>query len=442
MKPDTVVVRFEQVAEQVQGPVKRLIGFVRAKHMLGLFDAADLEANPRSAKAGPVTEDIIESIEDSAEIFPFKTKGVLVGTSSYESLERQRFQLRFKDSSVEGILDGGHNMLAIGTKILSYVIEDKKELNRIKVWSDFKEAWQEHREEVNLIRDHLAFLVPLEILVPSDLRDDEVVHKFNTSLLDICAARNNNVELTLETKANKKGFYDELRKCLPASLQTKIEWKSNASGTIKVRDLIALSWIPLSVIDLPEPIQVPPQNIYRNKGECAKLFDKLMDNEQVSKAKGGQYTHELHNTSVYSAFQIAGKLPEIYDRIYREFPEAYNRTGGSFGKIAVVKLAKDMRSKPLTHFGEEETKYSYPDGLIMPLVYGMKALMYKDENNQVKWKENPIQFLEQHLDTIVRKYKVILEAFRYDPQKVGKNEGSYSLVIDAIETELLRRDAA
>ncbi|HEV1999607.1 MAG TPA: hypothetical protein VGQ97_03885, partial [Xanthobacteraceae bacterium] len=279
MKPDNVVIKFEQVAEQVQGPVKRLIGFVRAKHLLGLFDAADLEANPRSAKAGALTEEIIESIEDSPEIFPFKTKGVLIGACEYKALERNRYQLRFKDSNVEGVLDGGHNMLAVGTKILSYVVENKRELNKIRVWDDLKQSWQEHREAIDTIKDYLDFLVPIEILVPSNLADEDIVDEFKTSLLGICAARNNNVELTLETKANKRGYYEELRKCLPASVQAKIEWKSNDGGTIKVRDVIALTWIPLSVIDLPEPIVLPPQNIYRNKGECAKLFDRLLDNE-------------------------------------------------------------------------------------------------------------------------------------------------------------------
>src|SRR5262249_21739934 len=62
MNPNRVLIRYDQYAEQVEGPVRRIIGFVRAKNMLTLFDAADLEANPRSAKAGPVTDAIVESI--------------------------------------------------------------------------------------------------------------------------------------------------------------------------------------------------------------------------------------------------------------------------------------------------------------------------------------------------------------------------------------------
>src|SRR3546814_430492 len=187
--------------------------------MLPLFDAVALEANPRSAKAGLVTEAISESIAETPDTFPFKTKGVLVGASDYDGLDRKRYELRFENPHVEGILDGGHNMLAIGTHILALATGDEKLPRRIKRWPDFKDAWEENRPLVNALRKAgpedadetgpLDFLIPLEILVPSDVEDEEVVREFKSSLLDICAARNNNVELRLETKANQKGYYAE-----------------------------------------------------------------------------------------------------------------------------------------------------------------------------------------------------------------------------------------
>jgi len=451
MNPANIVIRFEQVAEQTEGPVKRVVGFVRAKNMLQLFDAADLEANPRSAKAGAVTADIIESIRGTPETFPFKTKGVLVGASDYEALQRHRYELRFQNTKIEGILDGGHNMLAIGTHIVAKALADDKVLKKIKSWPDLKEAWEANRAEIDALRKTggdeasdgpLDFLVPIEVLVPSDVENNAVVDDFNGSLLDICAARNNNVELTLETKANKKGFYEYLRKSLPRKIADRIEWKANDGGEVKVRDIIALAWIPLSVIDLPVDIRIPPQNIYRNKGGCAQEFDKLMSDEQVSNVSDGDYRHKLHNTAVHSALVTAGQLPELYDKIYRDFPDAYNDTEGKFGRISIVKMAKDMRTKPTTHFTDEPVAYSYPDGLIMPLVYGLKALMEKDEKGHVRWKEDPVRFLDDCLQAIVKKYRVILDAFRFDPQKIGKNEGSYELVLDAFETELLKRKAA
>lgn len=453
MNPTNIVIRFEQVADQFEGPVRRLVGFVRAKHMLQLFDAADLEANPRSAKAGSVTADIIESIKDTPETFPFKTKGILVGASNYKPLQRNRYELHFENTKIEGVLDGGHNMLAIGSLILERALGDEKVFKKLKIklWPDLKAAWEEHRDLIEALRKSQAedgadgpldFLVPIEVLVPSNLEDDEVVAAFNSSLLDICAARNNNVELTLETRANKKGFYEYLRKNLPPKIADRIEWKTNDGGEIKVRDVIALAWIPLSVIELPIDIKIPPQNIYRNKGGCAQEFDRLMSDASVSRETDDDYTHELHNSAVHSALVLAGQLPALYDKIYRDFPYAYNDNDGKFGRINVVKLAKEMRTKPTSHFLDEEVEYSYPDGLILPLVYGLRALMAVDDQGHVHWKEDPAQFLDDCLGSIIKKYRVVLDAYRFDPQKIGKNEGSYDLVVDAVETELLKRKAA
>jgi hypothetical protein len=282
--------------------------------------------------------------------------------------------------------------------------------------------------------------VPLEILVPSDVEDPDVVEEFNTSLLAICSARNNNVELTLETKANKKGYYEDLRRALPSSIAERVEWKTNDGGDIKVRDLIALSWIPLSSLELELIPRIPPQNIYRNKGECAKLFDDLMSLDEVSQPTEGEYTRALHNEQIRSALRMAAEFPTLYDQIYREFPAAYNTDGeGKFGRIAVVKMAKDMRTTPESYFCKERVQYSYPDGLIMPLVYGLKALISLDDDGCVVWEQDPKEFIENHLASIVKRYRVILDAFRFDPQKVGKNEGSYELVLDAFDTELMRQ---
>lgn len=448
MNPTSLIVRFDTVAEQAAGPVLRIVGFSKARDLVQLIDSADLEANPRSAKAGPVTEDILESIADTPETFVFKTKGILVGASSYEKLQRNRYRLTFENTKIEGILDGGHNTLALGTHILMHAHGDNAVKRKIRRWPDFKAIWEESREEIDALRQlkptdegfddaALDFLVPLEILVPSDMDDEETLDAFNGSLLSICSARNNNVQLTLETKAAKKGFYEVLRGALPAAIEKRVEWKTNDGGAVKARDLIALAWIPLSHLSLEDLPKIPPQNIYRNKGECAKLFDDLMSRDDVSKPTDGEYTRKVHNKQVKSALTLAGEIPALYDKIYKDFPTAYNDNAGKFGNISVVKTAAKMRSQPTSYFTEQEVDYSYPDGLIMPLVYGLKALIEVEEDGSVAWAQDPHEFLDNNLHAIVRKYRVVLDAYRFDPQKVGKNEGSYDLVLDAFETQLM-----
>lgn len=124
MNPNKIIIKFEQVADQPNDVIRRLTGFVQAKYLVDLIDAADLNANPRSAKVGNVTEDIIDSIKKTKDIFPFKTKGILLAVSTIpRELERKRYELEFKDSEIEGILDGGHNTLAIAIHILNVATE-------------------------------------------------------------------------------------------------------------------------------------------------------------------------------------------------------------------------------------------------------------------------------------------------------------------------------
>ena len=115
---------------------------------------------------------------------------------------------------------------------------------------------------------------------------------------------------------SKKGFYEDLRVALPEDIANRVEWKTNDGGQIKARDLVALAWIPLSTLGLDYLPTFPPQNIYRNKGECAKLFDELLSHEDVSEATDGEYTRKVHNKAIRSALALAGELPRLYDRIY------------------------------------------------------------------------------------------------------------------------------
>lgn len=452
MNPSKTIIKFAHSAKQTEGVVTRIIGFVHARHMIGLFDVADLDANPRSAKVGSVTDDIIDSIKASSSLFPFKTKGVLIGVSSYRELQRQRYELEFIDPNVEGILDGGHNMLAIGIYILSRVLEDEDVARKIKTWPDLAEEWELYRDDIDDFKSEFDFLVPVEIIVPSDQDDDYTLGEFTNSLLDICAARNNNVQLTLETKANKKGFYDEIKSSLPDEVARQVEWKANDGGIVKVRDIIALSWIPLNLLNelemLPFEISVSPQNIYRNKGECSKQFDRLMSDEQISRSPDGNYEHELHHPAVIGAIEILGEIPTLYDKIYLEFPEAYNAsTNGRFGRNPIVKIFeqnragsksdKYLRSQPYTKYTRQPVTYRYPDGLIMPLVYGLSALMVV-EDGKLGWEVDPSDFLDECLEDIAKSYKLVLDMSNFDPQKIGKNETSYEIAVNEYEKALLR----
>ena len=290
MNPDKVLIKFEEVADQSSGYIRRLVGFAKARYLVDLIDAADLNANQRSAKVGSITDDIIDSIQKTKDIFPFKTKGILLAVSTPPvELERKRYELEFKDSSIEGILDGGHNTLAIAVHILNIATEEDPSISSIRRWSDLKGKWSQYKKQIQEIKNELDFLVPIEILVPVD-KSEETQENFKRSILDICAARNNNAELRTETKANQAGHYDYIKKVLDPIISKEVVWKTNEAGRIDVRKIISLSWIPLSIIEIQEKIpQVSPAQLYNSPKECTESFVRLMESEGVSKLSNGRY---------------------------------------------------------------------------------------------------------------------------------------------------------
>ncbi len=445
MNPNKVIIKFEQVCDQVSDPIRRLVGFVKAKYLIDLIEAADLNANPRSAKVGNVTEDIIESIKKTRDIFPFKTKGILLAVSTPpKDLERKRYELEFKDHEIEGILGGGHNTLAIAIHILNLATEEDRAVRKIKRWSDLKETWSQFKDKVADVRDQLDFLVPVEILVPAN-DTEEVLQKFRNAILDICAARNNNVQLVVDTKANQAGHYECIKNSLDTSLRNQIIWKTNEPGRVPVRDVVALAWIPLSLLQLPSDVsKITPVHLYSSKAKCMEAFVELMENGEISNYESGRY--ELKNSKVASALSLLKDLPKLYDLIYTMLPKAYNDADGKFGRISSVKMydlkkykedpKSYLRNRPFTPFYAEEIDYQIPEGFITPLVYALSALI-EEKDGKIVWKVDPYQFVQKNLGEVVKQYKGVIDLSQWDPQKVGKSAVSYAMAKQQFEHFLL-----
>jgi hypothetical protein len=431
------------------------------KYLLPFFCEGVLDPNPRSARVHRVTDDILWTLTNSPELFANKSKGVLMGASSYQPLQRNRYRVEFGNKDVEGILDGGHNMLAMGIYMLQFVM-DESHLRQVKSWDDLLSVWPDYADEIEKKSSQFDILVPVELLVPSG-DEEEQIEDFQSALIEICAARNNNAQLPREAAANKKGFYEEIKEQVPEDLHSRVEWRPNTwededeKRPVKVRDLVALSWIPLNLLydkgGLPPNVvaKVSPQNVYRNKGECSKQFDLLMSHSSITeKIEASQ--HRLKHPGVKSAFEVLGLIPELYDVIYEEFPDAYNSHGKRFRANPIVKLydpegrkaareqGKDLSGyttqEPLTPFLRYPVRAkngsrpcSYPEGLIVPLVYGLQGLM-EVRNGKVVWVvEDPVGFTQQILPEIAGSYQLVLEMGKWDPQKISKNPATYEFAV-------------
>ncbi len=461
LETTSIIIKFEGSSEQTVGDLTKIVGLVQARFFVPIIDVLNLEANPRSSKTGAVTDAIQETITNMPSLFPFMSKGVLLASSNYEKLERGRIRIIPNDPKIEGILDGGHNTLAIGLYILGQAMNYHGDTlsSTSKNWDAFKALWENNRKLIeSYLRDtqsgkvenDLDFLVPVELLVPRDMKDPACVFSFTNNLLEVCEARNNNAELQLTAKANQKGYFEVLKELMETHnpvIANRIEWKTNEGGEVKAQDIVALSWLALNLIT---PVRdennceryldsVAPNKLYSAKGACLKQFEKLMSSPDVTGAADDGYHAELLNEEVRSAFKIAVDLPDLYDYIYENFPKCYNANGGHFMSITACKTLNEKRKVKVTPFKGKEIDMMTPDGFIMPLFYGLQALLDKREINgkkEIYWSQPPMSFLNDNFSKIVADYMGNLNLCDYDPQKVGKAPKVYD---DAIKTYKMAR---
>lgn len=452
-----IQLRFEDGGDQLLQTARRITGLVRLKQMGRLIQALDLDANPRNSKVGDVTRAIRETLEMTPELFPIKSKGILLGSSDFQELgDRNRFNVNFVNRDLEGVLDGGHNLLAIGLFLLEHALtepKDQKALAKVRIWSDLKELVQKHSNEfVKYLESGAAELdikVWVELIVPP--ADDEVaIENFEGALLDIQEARNNNAQLTQATKTDKAGYFDYLKNLLDPEIAEKIEWKGNDGGKVKVGDLVALAWIPLMALELfpkdesgknvvpPSPVQ-----LYSQKSTCISRFDDFMSSPEVTTRKGAEPT--LDNLAVKSALRLAADMPRIYDYVSGNLPDAYNRVGGRYGNIGAVAALNRSSRGSKTKFTEQAISKKSPEGFLAPVVYAMRANVLRHDDGTVEWAMDPFSFLSVSLDSIVRNLKEFItnvgDEESSDPQKVGKNPTIYTSCFQAAQLSLMAAKA-
>ena len=462
----TAIIKIENPNLRVLNNIQRITGFIKVRGLIDIITNLDLDANPRNAKKSPVTKEIIETIRETPELYPFKSKGILIGASECVELERNRYSLSFQNLKLEGILDGGHNTLAIALYLLDesillsdnpkFIAEKQKELNRVKTWDEMKKFWEKMSRPVSNLKQKesnaLDALVPVELLVP-DGNSEENIHDFLTSILLICAARNNNVQLKDETLANQDGVFDSLKEILERQMPDvydKVSWKTNQLGDIDIRFLISLVWIPLGVAlkylndkgTLTSIKPLPGTTAYSSKSEAVKRYRELIKAKDISeKVTGGdKNTWVVRNSYIKSALEMVPTVLKVYDYVYENFQDAYNKNDGKFGRIEAVKNESKQRRNFITPFGrkniEGPEKMVPPAGYMMPVVYGLRELVKVDEESEtLSWAVDPMKFFGEisNLTKIVGSFMGNMRDVGFDPQRVGKGDSPYSQVANTVK---------
>ena len=105
------------------------------------------------------------------------------------------------------------------------------------------------------------------------------------------------------------------------------------------------------------------------------------------------------------------------------------------------KNPKYLKKQPRTPFFGFPVNYTCPDGFLVPLLWGLRALI-KNDRGTLAWRVDPSLFLKQNLNEIAKSYKFALEMATFDPQKVGKNISAYDFAEAAVKAQLAKGQLA
>ena len=443
-----ITLKFDEAVTQNIGCIQRVFGLVRVRQLVGLIQTVDLDSNPRNSRAGSITADIMESLERYPETFPVMSKGILISAVNFRKAERDRYQLRFEDKSVEGVLDGGHNLLALGLYVLGEALSEasvSEKLGSRVIFSEFKSLFKQYFTEVDTFLNDpknssmLERFVPVELLLPVSETDSDQL-AFRDALPLIQQARNNNAQLKNQTLADHAGIFEELKKVTDPTVRDLIEWKTNDGGVVDVRDLIGLGWIVLPELDFDAKdksgrrISPPaPTQLYSGKATVLNRYVDFMESPDVGyMPPGGKY--ELTNQLVSSALQLVSKLPNLYEQVCEVTEKMFDHSGSKtkFSSLTVVEAA-NKKGQPLHKFTRTKAPLSVPDGFVWPLVAGFRALIERDSSGVLSWGTDPVIFLHDHWEDLSAAFFSILESGQFDPQKVGKSKLSYELIYTKID---------
>lgn len=410
--------------------LKKVVGYIDPRAAFSLISVATLDANPRFAKAGKVTDAIIDSLEKTPELFIFKSKGILVSARSVKELDRSRYRIEFEDLEMEGILDGGHNTLAIGIFLLSKCISGAA--FKIKTWEQLQAKWSENIDNLENYLDNLPeqefFEIPCELIFP---QGDTGYDQYVDNILDISSARNNNSELSEATRANHAGYYEELSKRMDPHISSLVEWKANDSHKkYKAQEIVSLALIPFIAIQESGKLNIREKiskvALYSSKGQCVKVFNDIIKAYSSRDEKGELI---INDPLILSAFDMMKTIPKLYDIIYMEFPKAYNTWSKGFGRQSIVDVydPEEHRTTFKTKFYQKNVDYRYPDGFIYPIIASLTHYM-EVRDNIVKWKVKDIEScIKENLPKMCEFFIGHIKTLDHNPQYVGKKEHSYVL---------------
>lgn len=353
-----------------------------------LPDSISLEVNPRKPKMNTaVAKQLISAVTSTDNLnFDLNNRGIVItakGLKFDNSTSMVTLDLG-EDSSVYGILDGGHTYTAI--------VENRDDLS----------------EEINKF-------VKLEIVVGESLDVSALADARNTSAQVS--------DIALFELDDKFGFIKDSLK--NTTFKDDVAYKDNDNKSIRIGELLKLLFA-FNIKRFPDDTSAPV-SAYSGKAAVFRDYRKEFDNSE---------RNNVDNIYEKLAPQLP-KLVELYEIIEKEIPIKYqefkNETGknANFGRVRGIEGLGDFESE----FTKSPIKYQVSIGFLLPIFGAFRALL-EEKNGIINWGFDPIEVWEK------AGVRLVQNTFDTDtnPQNVGKSKTLWQAnyrIVDSFRKDLL-----
>lgn len=334
-----------------------------------------MATNPREQKlTSGVATAIKESLESNDGYFHLKNRGIVLSAESVTFNNRtNEVTINFTDNLSHGNIDGGHTY-----KIIC-----------------------EHKN------DHLNQYVQFEVMTGVE----DIIEQ-------LAEARNTSVQVDEKSMAELANKFDPIKEAIEGMpFFNRIAFKQNQVYTdpetgkkqkmIDAREIVAIA----GMFNI---------NKYTDKNHPIQAYS--------SKAKMLEYY--LENPEFYRKY--VNVLPDIYDlyeAIEQEFPDAYNSTGGKYGRKAYSGY-KNNEVVSKTKFGMHDMYYKVPDGFMYPVVAAFRSLLVLNPaTDKYEWMNsiNPLDVWNRVKADLSYKIMSFASSIGDNPNAVGKDYNIWDL---------------
>ncbi len=433
-------IKFVDSTDLEIGGIRRIVGVTRVRDLVSLISAATLDSNPRKPKRNDITDSICGELRNRDFLFTYKTRGLLVGSANVIQKSNNHFQVDLVDQQIEGILDGGHNTLAIGLTILEAATGRPSEVAKISDWKEFKNYWSANKGAVDYWTAEIGtdsfkdMLIGLEFILPSDVNDLNSVELFKRSIIDICSARNTSTPLKTSTMLGKLGLLEPLKERIGEPYLSRIQWEQNGQGSVKSDDLISMTLVPFKAMlkyhqvlnKAGRPMTVKAANsLYAGRTAGVKNYGDLMQSDTLTK-RTSDYKRVIYGSEIESVFDLAATLPEIYDEIYSLFPASFD--ANSEKSLMSLQSIIDWNHRHRLHlrlpYSGAPVDKVFPEALIQPILRGLELLIGFDSfERKLFWMKEPISFLNDHMSDLVQPIpRAFISTYNCAPDQFGKDK--------------------